>query len=764
MSVATPAREPPAGAQGRYIVLDRQVLKAQERLEGSGSRPLHRQDFPARVLDSLESCQDKIRPSLKAQLEESRSRLEAETARADMEKLRADRLQEEMQRREQAARREMQLAGDRFAAKFQENVNARKELESWEAEVKKARAQIEAAAEDIREKRARFHEEVSQQQGELEKRLARAESLEAAMKPREDRCKAEEERILVEKAKLAGSEAALRASQKEAAAAKEKAAADQKQCAEQRARLTAQREELEVAQAKLAVEKQELLTERQKNVEGLKELKEARKQHAESSARELDDVKKARKEQAEAYTREREELDRVRRRQSEVLAREKEELEAARRSAAKEKEEIQSCAEKEKREIEAARTALSAEERLASERQGAEAQSHAAAIAEMARQKQQLQTELAQIAAETEAAATAAAEKAVETEVVAVAAAATPSSSSTENPFKQLMAGFAAARPQLSFPAADEHLVEDAKRSRDSSVFKDQLRALEAALAVRKPEDEASLGSAAEGIVGSLLALQGLQEAGEKKLVLEHLEHLGFRVSKLMSLSSGLAARGKEKAGASSQRHETPLTFALATASACCLLWSSSRRRMQNSVSSIRKEVQELRQALPALETDLDKLQQKLRTHFDTFHPAITSVAGSEQCSREQAALTEGIEDLKRRVKPFLRSDSVGKIIDISTKCHSAWEILEKYLIWQRRYIQLRRHGTPGPNDFRTLLLTSLLDPEEDGSAPKRELASAIRNAVAQRSAGRKLEAGKSEAPSKRPRHTAPATPLSTPR
>jgi len=330
-----------------------------------------------------------------------------------------------------------------------------------------------------------------------------------------------------------------------------------------------------------------------------------------------------------------------------------------------------------------------------------------------------------------------------------------------ENLLRSLVEGFAASRPDHKFPGNEETLVEDAKRSKDSSVFRDQFKVLEAALA-QKPEGEKHesgfLSGAAEGAVGALLSIQGLQEAGEKKLASELQEQLAFKASKAMNLSSAGSGKARSHEERSALRRETPLSFAFALVSVCCLLWSSARRRMQGSIASIVKDVQTVRQMLPSLECDMSTLQESLRVFFDTYGPPATSEQAREQYFKDKTAIVDRVEELKRRFKPFAKSDCIGKIVEVSSKCYQAWETFEKHLTWQRRFAQLRRHSS-GPGDCRALLLASLADHEDEGASLPRELAALVWQAARQRRSG--LAAGGQSLPTGDGRATAtPTRPL----
>jgi len=796
LSIEAPATEPPAGTQGRYILLDRRVLspaldgafQAMGPDAGSGSRSAEggrspataarRQDFPFRGLEpsmrQLEACPDKIRPKLsqhagmaplKAVLEETKARLEAEISRADMEKLRADQIQEELNRREQATRQELQLTGERFAARFQENVNARRELESWEIDIKKARVQLEAAAEDLRLKRARFLQEVSQTREEQE-RLARMRSSE------------QEERMTGELEKLAGDRVAL---ENERQCHMDQIRAERTRLeTEQKERLKGLNDESE----KLARDRVALENEHQSHMDQIRvdrmRLEADQKRYAEESTKSQEHQEQAASMQLEVEQ-ERARLTDGRRR----LTQERERMEEGREQVNHEREWL---AERRQKLTHESEQLAEGREQLAQEReQLTEGREQLTQEREqLAEGREQLTKEREQLVRGREALAKGQ-ELLSEEQGKVAESLKLKQDQQPGNLFRLLEDSFMASRPESNFLSADEHLVEDAKRSKDASVVKEQFRMLDASLA-HKPDGERresgslrgaaepadSVSSASTGIVGALLAIQGLQEAGEKKLASELQEQLGFKASKAMNLgSAGIHGKARTHEEKAALRRETPLAFAFALVSVCCLLWSSARRRMQGTIVSIRKEVQELRQALPSLEGDLGRLQERLRGIFAACSPAAALGEAHAQCLKEQTSVVEAIEDLKKRFRSYSKSDCVGKMVEVSSKCYQAWEMFEKHMVWQRRFGHLRRHGTPGSGDLRAFLLASLQDPDEEGASLPRDLAAVVRHAACQRQTGlaglqspcKGGEAGAvttpTRPPSKRARHSiSPASPF----
>lgn len=239
-----------------------------------------------------------------------------------------------------------------------------------------------------------------------------------------------------------------------------------------------------------------------------------------------------------------------------------------------------------------------------------------------------------------------------------------------------------ATRVEATLTREEEQVLHDGRVLKDA-VVKEQLRSVEASLAA-VPGDatgrEAGGGSrgtgsvsmrldgATKGIVLALLALQGLHDAGEAKAA-DHCEQaLAMRITKAHKLAK--------------IRAKTPLAFALATAGACCLVWSSMRKRVEEDAKTIMNDVQDL-------------------------HRWLQADASNVQGKRQKA-------------------DCILKLLDVCTKSLHAWGILEGHLACQRQFANGMRQ-TPGASDLRMLLFASFGRAEMEASNMRKELAAMIK-------------------------------------
>merc|ERR1740123_2555993 len=111
------------------------------------------------------------------------------------------------------------------------------------------------------------------------------------------------------------------------------------------------------------------------------------------------------------------------------------------------------------------------------------------------------------------------------------------------------------------------------------------------------------------------------------------------------------------------------MAFAFASAGACCMSWSSSRRKVEEDAKTVMGDVQELQKWLT-------QDASQLKDSRSEFH--------------------------KKR-----KSDCLAKLLEVCTKCLHAWSLLEGYFVSQRQFVDsLRKRAEP--YDLRMLLFATL--------------------------------------------------------